>query len=344
MVGAAAVAREAGVSAMTVSRVLRGSPKVSPETRAVVEEAARRLGYRPDPLMARLMGMVRGRKVARRAAGTVLAVVRDYLPDDELRDDAYRYMALEDIQARAERHGYEAREFWLGRDGLGPARLGKILAARGIEGMLVSPQSSRNFSAELDYAPFASATFGYGLVSPQLHRASTNMMDGILSAIAVLERRGYKRIGVAVTHWVDARADHTYSGAVLHHQQGVPKGRRVPLLLMPHNALDRDEPTFCAWVRKHRPDALISFHAPVAAWLKNNLGLRIPEDIALVVHDWAPTMRNWAGIDHRRPHVAAAAVDLVVTQIQQNERGVPDVPRQILIPPRFVDGPSIRPE
>jgi LacI family transcriptional regulator len=35
-------------------------------------------------------------------------------------------------------------------------------------------------------------------------------------------------------------------------------------------------------------------------------------------------------------------VDLVATQLVQNERGVPEVTRQILISPRFVDGPSIR--
>jgi len=42
------VAVAAGVSHMTVSRVLNGTARVSPETRARVEEALRRLGYRPN--------------------------------------------------------------------------------------------------------------------------------------------------------------------------------------------------------------------------------------------------------------------------------------------------------
>jgi len=42
------VAREAGVSAQTVSRVLNSKDEVSPETRQKVKEVIRRLGYRPS--------------------------------------------------------------------------------------------------------------------------------------------------------------------------------------------------------------------------------------------------------------------------------------------------------
>lgn len=42
------VATAAGVSHMTVSRVLNGSARVSPDTRARVETALRQLGYRPN--------------------------------------------------------------------------------------------------------------------------------------------------------------------------------------------------------------------------------------------------------------------------------------------------------
>ena len=42
------VAQLSGVSAATVTRALQGHPRVLPETRARVQDAARRLGYRPD--------------------------------------------------------------------------------------------------------------------------------------------------------------------------------------------------------------------------------------------------------------------------------------------------------
>jgi LacI family transcriptional regulator len=48
------VAQLAGVSVATASRALSGRSEVSPSTRHVVEEASRRLGYRPDPVAAAL--------------------------------------------------------------------------------------------------------------------------------------------------------------------------------------------------------------------------------------------------------------------------------------------------
>ena len=44
------VAREAGVSIATVSRVLQGSPRVLPETQERINEAIRRLDYTPNRL------------------------------------------------------------------------------------------------------------------------------------------------------------------------------------------------------------------------------------------------------------------------------------------------------
>jgi len=338
--GMKAVAARAGVSTMTVSRVLRNSPRVAEATRRRVLAAARALNYAPDPHMARLMGLVRGKRS--RESRVALALIRDDLPEDELHGGAYNYMRVEDVRARARQHGYEVEEFRLGYGGFRPGRVQQILEARGVEGVLVSVQSSRKFGAELDYSKFAAATFGYGLMEPILHRASTNMTHGILRAMRELESRGYKRIGVAISNWINERADNTYSGALLHYQQNLPAGRRVPLLVFPHNALERNEEVFCKWMRRWKPDALISFHDVVPAWTTRVLKLRIPGDVGFVVHDWVAGMENWAGIDHRRNHVAAAAVDLVATQLGQNECGVPEVPRQILISPRFVDGPSIR--
>ncbi|HCN78790.1 MAG TPA: LacI family transcriptional regulator, partial [Verrucomicrobiales bacterium] len=301
--------------------------------------AARKVGYQPNPQVARLMEMVRGAKIRRVRA--TLGVIRDDIPDDELHDRAYQYVSIADIRARAAQHGFQAEEFFLGRNGLTPARLGGILQARGIEGIIVSPQSSRIIGTQLDYSPFAAATFGYGLPSPALHRASTNMTQGILRAARELEARGYRRIGIAITQWIDDRADHTYSGALLHYQQGIPARQRVPLLLFPDNDISRGFEPFAEWMRRHRPDAVISFDAHVPGWLKR-LGLRIPGDICFVAHDWTPRMRGFAGIYQQRDHLAAAAVDLIVTQLSQHEHGVPEVPRQIMIPPRWVDGPSVR--
>jgi len=123
-------------------------------------------------------------------------------------DPAYQYVSNHDIRARAEQHGYAIAEFFVGR--VASRRPGSWhLRARGIEGLIVSPHRRGVIGSQLDFGPFAAATFGYGLQSPALHRASTNMTQGILMAVAKLRERGYARIGLAVTHWIDARSDHT---------------------------------------------------------------------------------------------------------------------------------------
>lgn len=62
------IAREAGVSQPTVSRALRGDPRVAPATVALVEATARRLGYVPDAA---------GRMLSTRRTGAVAIVVSD---------------------------------------------------------------------------------------------------------------------------------------------------------------------------------------------------------------------------------------------------------------------------
>lgn len=334
-----AIAEKSGVSAMTVSRVLRQSPNVAPATRRKVMAAVKALDYRPDPHLARMMSLVRSRKAPKLRA--VLAVIREDLPQDELHKTAYQYVPFGDIRRRAEQHGYHVEEFWLGRDGLTPERLSQILLARGIEGVIVSPQSSQMLCAQLDYAPFAAATFGYGLKQPSLHRTAGNMTLGVHLATAQLAARGYQRIGLAITRWIDDRSEHAHVGAMLRFQQGIPASQRVPMLIFPHNDLSKNEEPFRAWMKKHRPDAVISFDTEVPDWIRR-LDLRIPEDLGFVVHDWTERMKNFAGIHHRRDHLASAAVDLVATQLLHHERGVPEVPRQILIPPEWVEGPTVR--
>jgi LacI family transcriptional regulator, galactose operon repressor len=62
------VAREAGVSAMTVSRVINGAASVDPATRARVEQAIGRLGYVPSRL---------ARGLSARRTGTLALIVPD---------------------------------------------------------------------------------------------------------------------------------------------------------------------------------------------------------------------------------------------------------------------------
>lgn len=122
--------------------------------------------------------------------------------------------------------------FHLGSKGLGLTRLQNILKARGIYGVLLSVGANASLSSRLDYSRLVSVTFGFGLSEPSLHRASTNITEGLLDIFQTLQLRGYRRIGIAITPWIDFRAGHTYSGALLHYQQSLPPTQRVPMLMI----------------------------------------------------------------------------------------------------------------
>jgi LacI family transcriptional regulator len=90
-----AVARQAGVSQSTVSRALRGDPRVRAETRRRIAEAARRLGYVPNSVASNL---------ATSSTRTIAVIVSDltnpFFPSlltpvhDELRLMGYRVVLL----------------------------------------------------------------------------------------------------------------------------------------------------------------------------------------------------------------------------------------------------------
>lgn len=84
------VARQAGVSHQTVSRVINGSDDVLPETRAVVEAAIEELGYRPSAI---------ARSMARGLSHT-LAIISPNLTD-------YTFASvIEGAEVEARQHSY----------------------------------------------------------------------------------------------------------------------------------------------------------------------------------------------------------------------------------------------
>lgn len=336
------VARKSGVSRMSVSRALRDAPYVSAETRKKVLDAAAELGYRPDPQMAKLASLMRGRKKGRTRQAT-LGIVRYSRPDDALSDPVYRFVSRELIEKRAGEHGYEVDEFFLNPKIMSPQRLRDVLLNRGIEGIVMSIQSSKPFSTRFDFEPFASAVFGFGLTKPALHRVTGNVAEGLSEAVGELRRRGYRRIGLAITDWIDRRSYYTYSGTMLHcNEEHIEPENRVPPLVLANENLPGSADRFCRWIREFSPDVVISLDRYVPDWLEKRLGMKIPGDIGLLIHDWESDMAGLAGIDHRRDQLAAAAVDLVANQLMRNQKGLPDPAWHVLIPPRFVEGESIR--
>lgn len=326
------IARAAGVSQMTVSLALRNHPSLSAETRRKVRALATELGYRPNPLVSALMQNLRGRRATPDSA--TMAYVTAWPTRDGWRQFPLYRRYHEGAVARADQLGYRLEEFWLRQQGMSGARLSQVLWARGIHGVIIAPLPMPRAHLRLDWGKFALATLGYSLARPKLHRAVNHQTHSMQLALRELKRRGYQRLGLALSKHSDARADRNWQGAFLAYQ---PRSRRVPLLVTG----EWDERSFRAWFNEHQPDAIIASDDCVLRWLRR-LKKQVPRDVGFVHIESTIAHPHCASVRQNAYHSGAAAVDLVDEQLRHGERGIPVLPKAVLIASEWVDGPTVR--
>lgn len=332
------IARQAGVSVMTVSRALRNQHNVAATTRGKIQEIARRLGYRPHPLIATLMKL-------RRSAGPLrlnlsLAYVTSFPKRNGWRSSKIYLDFFEGASAQARRHGYNLEEFWLREPGMTAHRMSQVLYHRNVPGVIVAPLPVAQGHLRLDWDRFASVAIGYSLARPSLHRAANHQFRSMRLTMRRLRRLGYHRIGLALRASYDERVEHHWAGSFLAEQRGFKPDDQVPLLLL----RDRDWQItkFAEWYEQNRPEVVVSQHEEIVKWLRQ-IGARVPNDVGFLHLNCPDSTGRFAGINQNNRAVGATAVDFLVSMIQRNERGVPDISRSILVESFWQDGATLLP-
>ncbi|MDP1591566.1 MAG: hypothetical protein Q8M07_27670, partial [Prosthecobacter sp.] len=84
---------------------------------------------------------------------------------------------------------------------------------------------------------------------------------------------------------------------------------------------------FLTWIRSAKPDVVIDGGHVVKDWLEALPKAKKPLHVTLA---WRSDHPEVAGIDQQADVLGAAAVDLLVTQYQQNERGIPEAPKIVM--------------
>ncbi|WP_043586830.1 LacI family DNA-binding transcriptional regulator [Geminisphaera colitermitum] len=332
------VAEAAGVSRMTVSLALRNHPALAAGTRARVCKIAQKLGYRPDPEIGRVMSEIRSRRCIHKPS--TIAYVTAHERHDEWKRSPTYFAYYEGAARRAEACGYHLEAFWAREKGMTPRRLSEVIHNRGINGVIVSPFPYRRPPFEgfcWDY--FSAVALGYSLEQPELHRACNHQFRSMQLLVSELYRRGYRRIGFAMEEDMDNRVCHNWRGGFMSDAASLPGWPVVPFLL--HADWTRER--FARWLEAEKPDVVVTTGAGVEDWLAE-LGLRAPRDIGLAVVDLAPLLaeRRITGIHQNTPQVGAAGVDLLISLMNSNERGVPETPRILMVEGKFVQGETTR--
>jgi DNA-binding LacI/PurR family transcriptional regulator len=327
------VARAAGLSVMTVSLALRRDRSIPAATRDRIIALAEKVGYRRNPLVSALMAGLRARHPRRRNAH-VIAYVESYPAAAPAQQIASLRRFHQGAIEGAARHGYALEVFRLGEGGLTEAQLERVLAVRGIRGVVFAPLPQTNSVLAQRWENHALAAVGLSLVQPRLHRAVNHQLHSIRLAIAELLALGYRRIGLALSPHEDARAERNWLSAVLLAQhENVGKDRSFPLLYQ--ERIDR--PALFNWLKINRPDVVISTESDVAAMLQWVAGRRAGSVGFAHLH-LTEALTGSSGIDQNNERVGAAAVDLVVEQLHANSYGVPAIPKTVLIEGRWMAG------
>lgn len=333
-----ALAKAAGVSKMTVSLALRDHPKISAATRERIRGLAEELGYRPNPLVQALMANLRSTRPAQYHS-TIAWVTAFPTRDGWSRHWVHRHYHQGAV-ARAAALGYKIEPFWALAPHTSGAALSRVLRARGIRSLIIPPVGTPGMRLELEWEHFSCATIGYSFTEPRLHRTAANLREGMARALLECERRGFARVGFALPSDTDERVNHSWLAGYLAWQQFIPQKNRLPVLLAP-DSLDAALPL---WLRRHRPDVVISPNREFLKWLPD-LGKRIPEDIGLITlshpDESDASVARISGINQNNFSIGEAAVDLVVAQLQHNDTGIPAHPRVMLIDGIWREGKTL---
>lgn len=312
------VARLAGVSHVTVSRAVRGSQAVAPETARRVKEAVERLGYRPDPVLSSLAAY-RSALRPRTRTGNVLA----FLDRD---GSAYSRVVRGGAEREAARLGYRVEGFILGRSEAAQRRLGRQLYHRGVHGLLFGPSDRAWELKGWQWDRFAAVSLGALQHTPALHAVAMDYFQGAFDGGEVLWKAGCRRVGLAMEGWMETRSGHRWLG-------GYEAWLRTRGGAFLHFGGRPDRTALRAWSRQHRIDGVLTISSGVGAALEST-GVRV---LFLNALDCPPGAPHFA-LDPEE--IGVEGVRLLHPMLLQREFGLPRQPKMTALQAILKDGES----
>lgn len=337
------IAEQAGVTRMAVSLALRGKPGVSEKTRKHILAIAQKLGYAPDPEVAKLLSRIRSRVPPE--SRSCLALLTSGSTAHEWKKYITERKYVEGAHERAKQYGYRIEEFWVNEPGMTSSRLSNILWNRGIEGVIIAPiqgrlSKSNGRSIDLDFSLFSMVEISETVHWPDLDRALHDQYTAMMKCLEELHKLGYQRVGLVLEEALDLRVNGRWTAAFLRYLH-LENGREYPpplIMAMPEQA------AFRRWYNRYQPDVIISVDHFGSGLIKQ-AGLKIPDDIGYVsldVEGDAQKHPELTGIDQHSNLVGAAAVDVLVGTIHRGQHGIPDHPVRIEVEGDWVIGKTTR--
>ncbi|AHF91269.1 LacI family transcriptional regulator [Opitutaceae bacterium TAV5] len=310
------VAREAGVSHMTVSRVVRGSRAVRLATAQQVRDVIARLGYRPDPALSALAAYrQRGGGAAR---GSTLVFI-------DCDGTAFTRDVWAGAREEAALDGYACEQVPLPPSPAAQRRLGRVLFHRGVRGLLFGPSEHPQEFTGWAWPEFAAVSLGALTHRPALHAVAMDYFHGAFSGCERLFANGCRRLGLVVDPHLESRTGGTwlggYAAAVL--------PRHAPLIC-PDGA--RGDPSrLQAWLRRHRIDGVLTIHPEIAKVLRTR-GLA-----AAFLNSGGAALHSFPYYALQPAEIGRHGVRLLHPAVLRREFGLPAAPQRVSLRGTWID-------
>jgi len=330
------IAGETGFHVTTVSGVLLGRPHFDPETVRVIQEAAKRLGYVPDPMLSALAAYRTG--IKKPAAGNTLACI-GLGPRESLTDWGFE-LVMPGIRKAAGQQGYSVEFFSAKAKGMGWKRLGDILYHRGIKGVIFAagPDPDMEIPDAFPFGRFSVVAIEDCIVRPaSIHRVMNHRTRNVVMGVERCFESGRRRIGLATFFDREKRQHRAETGSYLG--------------ALAHFGLNADIPVFSpeklvgaellAWHARHQPDAVLCSHHDLADRLITARSVGVPKKTAVLHYHMVHGDEPYAGVRTQHEDIGVKAADLVVAMINRWEVGLPESAIYLQVPGVWKPGATL---
>lgn len=329
------IGRQVGISAAAASMALRNSPRISSSTKERVRKMAKKLGYVPDPMLSALVAR---RQDQNKGAKANVAVLFDSSWNEE---GSFWFKPIFDgLHSESARLGYNLEILSIQKEILSLSSPDRMLQSRGILGLIILPIRLPHLSLKLDWSRYSIICMSRWMEAGHFHHFISNPPNSMATLCARLYERGYRRLGIAHHRTFEKRAHYEWIGSLYKESLAQPKLKMVP----PYLPEQLDEKSFHAWMRRYRPDGIVSAAVPYIMDYLRSGGWKVPDDVGVAALTINAGMDHFSGILQQTDLIAHSAMQYLHSLILSNETGLPDLPREIRITFPWHEGNTTRPK
>jgi DNA-binding LacI/PurR family transcriptional regulator len=333
------VARAAGVHQTTVSLALRNDTRLPVATRTRIQALAKKIGYRPDPMLSALNFYRSARRVPKSPA--TMAFLLNFRDRRGLAFSEPHRLFLEGARQHAEEIGYHLDVFYVGTNPAAPGkRLQKILRSRGITGIIVGAFADRGMEFQLNWSQFSAVQIESQQLGLSLHMISNDQAMITRTAIRRLRALGYRRIGLVVGEREEVYLRNAFTAGYYVEIAQYADLIRIPPCVLSGFSREEVAPPVAAWVRAHNVDVVMSNWHDMPEALRS-VGVGVPRDVVVASLDLAAAEGVNAGMRQNHRIVGERAVEQLAILMKTNQRGLVESPNHTLIEGEWNDGSDV---